>query len=99
MKYRKKPVVIEAWEIPPDDGATRALPPPHTNQPTRGEVVMNERIALVVEYGDFIVRVTDAWGNNRDIYRFSSLEECLRQAQMMLGHPIVIPISGPNTSL
>lgn len=26
-KFRKKPVVIEAWQVPPDDGKTRALPP------------------------------------------------------------------------
>ena len=28
MKYRKKPVVIEAYQVPPDDGQTRQLPPP-----------------------------------------------------------------------
>lgn len=27
MKYRKKPVVIEAYELPPNDGLTRPLPP------------------------------------------------------------------------
>ena len=27
MKFRKKPVVIEAFQIPPDDGLTRQLPP------------------------------------------------------------------------
>lgn len=27
MKFRKKPVVIEAFEVPPDDGMTRQLPP------------------------------------------------------------------------
>jgi hypothetical protein len=27
MKFRKKPVVIEAWQVPPDDGNTRELPP------------------------------------------------------------------------
>lgn len=27
-KYRKKPVVIEAWQVPPDDNQTRQLPPP-----------------------------------------------------------------------
>lgn len=27
MKFRKKPVVIEAYELPPNDGNTRALPP------------------------------------------------------------------------
>ncbi len=26
-KYRKKPVVIEAWQVPPDDNNTRQLPP------------------------------------------------------------------------
>jgi hypothetical protein len=26
-KFRKKPVVIEAWQIAPDDGQTRQLPP------------------------------------------------------------------------
>lgn len=26
-KFRKKPVVIEAWQVPPDDGHTRELPP------------------------------------------------------------------------
>ena len=26
-KYRKKPVVIEAWQVPPDDNLTRRLPP------------------------------------------------------------------------
>jgi hypothetical protein len=26
-KFRKKPVVIEAWEVSPDDGHTRELPP------------------------------------------------------------------------
>lgn len=28
MKYRKKPVVIEAFQVHPDDGQTRLLPPP-----------------------------------------------------------------------
>jgi hypothetical protein len=27
MKFRKKPVVIEAWEIPPNDENTREVPP------------------------------------------------------------------------
>ena len=27
MKFRKKPVVIEAFEVHPDDGLTRRLPP------------------------------------------------------------------------
>ena len=27
MKFRKKPVVIEAWQVHPDDGMTRQLPP------------------------------------------------------------------------
>jgi hypothetical protein len=27
MKFRKKPVVIEAWQVHPDDGQTRELPP------------------------------------------------------------------------
>lgn len=27
MKFRKKPVVIEAWQVSPDDGQTRQLPP------------------------------------------------------------------------
>lgn len=27
MKFRKKPVVIEAWQIPPNDEMTRASPP------------------------------------------------------------------------
>ena len=27
MKFRKKPVVIEAFEVHPDDGHTRQLPP------------------------------------------------------------------------
>lgn len=27
MKFRKKPVVIEAWQLHPDDGMTRPLPP------------------------------------------------------------------------
>lgn len=27
MKYRKKPVVIEAYQIPPDDEQTREAPP------------------------------------------------------------------------
>lgn len=27
MKFRKKPVVIEAWQVPPDDNMTRDLPP------------------------------------------------------------------------
>ena len=27
MKFRKKPVVIEAFEVHPDDGKTRQLPP------------------------------------------------------------------------
>ena len=27
MKFRKKPVVIEAWQVIPDDGHTRQLPP------------------------------------------------------------------------
>jgi hypothetical protein len=27
MKYRKKPVVIEAYQVPPDDEQTRQLPP------------------------------------------------------------------------
>lgn len=26
-KFRKKPVVIEAWQVTPDDGKTRQLPP------------------------------------------------------------------------
>ena len=26
-QYRKKPAVIEAWQIPPDDNQTRQLPP------------------------------------------------------------------------
>jgi len=26
-KFRKKPVVIEAWQVPPDDGNTRSVPP------------------------------------------------------------------------
>jgi hypothetical protein len=28
LKYRKKPVVIEAYEMPPNDDQTRVLPPP-----------------------------------------------------------------------
>jgi len=27
MLFRKKPVVIEAWQIPPDDQVTRKMPP------------------------------------------------------------------------
>lgn len=27
MKFRKKPVVIEAYQIPPNDGLTREIPP------------------------------------------------------------------------
>lgn len=27
MKYRKKPVVIEAWQLTPEDDNTRVLPP------------------------------------------------------------------------
>ena len=27
MKFRKKPVVIEAYQIPPNDGLTREAPP------------------------------------------------------------------------
>lgn len=27
MKFRKKPVVIDAWQVPPNDEQTRPLPP------------------------------------------------------------------------
>ena len=27
-KYRKLPIVIDAYQLPPDDGQTRELPPP-----------------------------------------------------------------------
>lgn len=27
LRFRKKPIVVEAWQVHPDDGHTRQLPP------------------------------------------------------------------------
>jgi hypothetical protein len=60
---------------------------------------MANRIALVVENGRFEVRVTDEWGGQIIVGQSSDLQQCLEHAYMRLGHPLVIPISGPNTAL
>lgn len=59
---------------------------------------MNAGIALIVSnYGSFALRVMDEYGGQREIAHSNSLEDCLRDAAINLGHPLVIPISGPNT--
>jgi hypothetical protein len=43
VKYRKKPVVIEAWQIPPNDGKTRGpLPPWLISALATGDVFAHE---------------------------------------------------------
>lgn len=58
---------------------------------------MSEKLALVIQYGYFEVRRIDQWGGQSTVFRSPDLRECLAEASNMLGHPLVIPISGPNT--
>jgi hypothetical protein len=57
-----------------------------------------KHIALIIENGRFEVQAGDAWGQHF-IARSTDLQECLEQARQVLGHPLVIPISGPNTEI
>ena len=60
---------------------------------------MSEKLALVVEFGCFSVRRTDLWGGQSTVFRSPDLRECLAEASNILGYPLVLPISGPNTEL
>jgi hypothetical protein len=60
---------------------------------------MPNRIALIVENGRFEVKVSDEWGGSFIAGQSSDLQECLAHAYIRLGHPLVIPISGPGTEL
>ncbi|MFN7881784.1 MAG: hypothetical protein ACK5PF_02035 [bacterium] len=64
--YRKKPVVIEAFRVHPDDGKTRALPPPwFIDALLRGEISITESSNLAIKtlegvmtanVGDWVIR-------------------------------------------
>jgi hypothetical protein len=60
---------------------------------------MNTRIALVVDpsSGVFKVVASDEWGNRRTAGEGYELESVLRQSASVLGHPLVVPLSGPET--
>lgn len=61
-----------------------------------------DKIALVVDpyaFEPFEVRRIDQFGNQHMVARSQDLAECLRGAANRLGYAIVLPISGPNTSL
>ena len=40
MQYRKKPVIIEAFQLPPDDDETRQLPPKWFIDGIRNETIL-----------------------------------------------------------
>lgn len=62
MKFRKKPVVIEAFEVPPDDGHTRQLPPSWLwASIAKGETIPLDGGGLVIKTleGDMVASVGD----------------------------------------
>lgn len=60
MKFRKKPVVIEAWQVHPADGQTRELPPQWLLDPLIAGTRKGQQLV-----GDVCPR---ADGNGLDIY-------------------------------
>lgn len=60
---------------------------------------MNEKLALIVEFSFFSVRRIDQWGGQSTVFSSPDLRECLAEASKILGYPLVLPISGPNTAL
>jgi hypothetical protein len=66
VKYRKKPVVIEAYQIPPNDAQTRALPPVWllealasksvTALPEGGVTIGTLEGVMVGDVGDWIIQ-------------------------------------------
>lgn len=60
---------------------------------------MGDGIALIVNPdGSFEVRASN-YGSQRQVAWAQTLDDCLRMAASNLGHAIVIPISGPDSSL
>lgn len=60
---------------------------------------MNEQVpaALVIDpYGGFQVLAHD-FGYERVVYSSASLEDCLRQAAMILGKPLVFQLAIPKS--
>lgn len=63
---------------------------------------MNKKIALIVEDSAntwFRVMTDDGNGNKMEIASGSDVGRVLNYAAVMLGHSLVIPLSGPDTAL
>lgn len=59
---------------------------------------MNDKIAVIVHpYGVFEVKVIDQYGGVRQLSYSHDLGLALAQAASALGHPLVLPLSGPTT--
>lgn len=59
---------------------------------------MNDGIALIVNPdGTFEVRRLN-YGSQRQVSWSESLADALSQAALVLGYPLVIPMSGPGTA-
>ncbi len=66
MKFRKKPVVIEAFEVPPNDSMTRRLPPPWLMEaliggnvkavPAGGLSIETLEGTMTANVGDWVIR-------------------------------------------
>lgn len=60
---------------------------------------MNEKIALIVlRDGSFEVRGSIDGGSSYQVSWSQNIGECLSMAVNSLGHPLVLPLSGPNTT-
>lgn len=60
-----------------------------------------DKIALIVQPSNtfaFQVRKMDEFGGQEVVAQAMDLESALREAAQRLNHPLVIPISGPNTA-
>ena len=64
---------------------------------------MNDKIALIIQppgsHYLFEVRCMDSFGDQRVLASGWELQDVLLAAANSAGHPLVLPISGPNTTL
>ena len=58
-----------------------------------------KHIAVIVKDGRFEVQTIDEWKCCQVVAGSHELGECLKRAEAELGHPLVIPLSGPTTVL
>jgi hypothetical protein len=57
-------------------------------------VIVDRKIALIVDSGGFMLVTLDQLGNRGTIFTSVDLEETLRMGAQILGYSLVLPISG-----